>query len=213
MRRVVVLGEPDEVAELALAIRHEVPAGVRLTVPRGTPLPFDAVTNWNFRAAHRAPPPQPAEDMVSWETDGKAITELLRLVSPDSSAWPGDGRARRWAAIGAAGAACPANGADVPGRPTGEGEAGPGRGVVACLADTSSRPGVGNLSAIAVHPRARRRGLGPSITAWAMRRLFAEGRDIVTLGVYADNSAGIRMYDRLGFTVDRAFTSGTLKDR
>jgi ribosomal protein S18 acetylase RimI-like enzyme len=35
---------------------------------------------------------------------------------------------------------------------------------------------------------------------------------VVTLGVYADNAVGLRMYDRLGFTVDRAMTSGVLKD-
>lgn len=193
VQAVVVLGEPEEAAGLALALRGEVPAGVRLTVPRGTPVALDAPSDWNFRAAHRPPPPQPAEDEVAWHTGGEAITELLRLVSPGSSAWPGDAKVRRWAAIR-------------------DGSSGRPR-ALACLADTSSRPGTGHLSAIAVHSGARGRRLGPSITAWAMRRMFAEGCDVVTLGVYADNSTGIRMYDRLGFTVDRAFTSGTLRAR
>jgi ribosomal protein S18 acetylase RimI-like enzyme len=186
VRVVVVLGEPDDAAGLALAIRQEIPAGVRLTVPRGTPLALQSPSDWNFRAAHQAPPPRPAEDEVAWREDGEAITALLRQVSPDSSAWPGDEKVRRWAAVRDG-------------------------GLLACLADTSARPGVGHLSAIAVHPDARGRGLGSAITAWAMRRLFAEGCDIVTLGVYADNKPGIRMYDRLGFTVDRAMTSGTLQ--
>ena len=60
--------------------------------------------------------------------------------------------------------------------------------------DTTTVAGVGHISAIAVHADARGRGLGPSITAWAMRRLFAEGRDVVTLGVYSDNTVGRRMY-------------------
>lgn len=83
--------------------------------------------------------------------------------------------------------------------------------LLACLADTTAADGVGHVSAIAVHPEARGRGLGPSITAWAMRRMFAAGCDVVTLGVYADNAVGLRMYDRLGFTVDRALTTGLMK--
>lgn len=83
--------------------------------------------------------------------------------------------------------------------------------LLACLADTTSVPGVGHLSAIAVHPDARGRGLGRSITAWAMRELFAEGNDVVTLGVYADNTTAMRLYDRLGFTVDVPLTSGVLR--
>jgi ribosomal protein S18 acetylase RimI-like enzyme len=63
-----------------------------------------------------------------------------------------------------------------------------------------------------VHTEARGRALGPSITAWAMRQVFAGGCDVVTLGVYADNAVGLRMYDRLGFTVDHALVSGVLKE-
>ena len=35
---------------------------------------------------------------------------------------------------------------------------------------------------------------------------------MITLGVYSDNTVGLRMYDRLGFTIDRPMTTGILKD-
>lgn len=190
----VALGPPDETPDLVLAVRHEVPEGIRVSVPRGTPLALSTPRDWHFRATYDAPPPQPAEASAAWCEDEDAITDLLRLVSPGTSAWPGDTKVRRWAGIR-----------------SDDGGEGNGR-LLACLADTTSVAGVGHISAIAVHTDARGRALGPSITAWATHRLFAEGCDVVTLGVYADNAVGLRMYDRLGFTVDRALTSGVLKD-
>jgi ribosomal protein S18 acetylase RimI-like enzyme len=186
VRSLAALGPPEATAALVLAVHGELPPGIRIMVPRGTPLPLAGPVDWNFRATREEPPEQPAEDLVTWCEDHEAVTGLLRLVSPDASVWPGDPKARGWAGIR------------------------DGR-LLACLADTTSVAGVGHVSAIAVHPEARGRSYGPSITAWAARRLFAEGHDVVTLGVYADNAVGLRMYDRLGFTVDRAMTSGTLK--
>ncbi|WP_329261805.1 GNAT family N-acetyltransferase [Actinoallomurus sp. NBC_01490] len=187
IRSLVALGPPDETAELVAAVHGELPEGIRVIVPRGTPLPLSRPSDWNFRAAYGTPPPQPAEAAVGWCDDEDAVTELLTLVSPGTSAWPGDPKVRRWAGV----------------RRDGR--------LLACLADTTAADGVGHVSAIAVHPEARGRGLGPSITAWAMRRMFAAGCDVVTLGVYADNAVGLRMYDRLGFTVDRALTTGLMK--
>jgi hypothetical protein len=40
----------------------------------------------------------------------------------------------------------------------------------------------------------------------------AEGCDVITLSVYGDNTVGLRMYDRLGFTIDRPMTTGILKE-
>lgn len=187
IRSLVALGPHDETPDLVRAVHDELPEGIRVIVPRDTPLGLSEPTGWNFRAAYDAPPPQPAEASAAWCDDEDAITDLLRLVSPGTSAWPGDAKVRRWAGI----------------RTDGR--------LLACLADTTAVTGVGHISAIAVHADARGRALGPSITAWAMRRMFAEGCDVVTLGVYADNAVGLRMYDRLGFTVDHALVNGVLK--
>lgn len=187
LRSVVALGPHEETPDLVLGVRHELPEGIRVIVPRGAPLALSQPADWHFRAAYDAPPPLPAEAGVAWCDDEDAITDLLSLVSPGTSAWPGDAKVRRWAGVGENGR------------------------LLACLADTSATTGVGHVSAIAVHPEARGRALGPSITAWAMRRLFEDGCDAVTLGVYADNPVALRMYDRLGFSVDHALTSGVLK--
>jgi ribosomal protein S18 acetylase RimI-like enzyme len=187
IRSLVALGPYEETPDLVLGVRHELPEGIRVIVPRGTPLELAEPTGWNFRAAYDAPPLQPAEALAAWCDDHDAITDLLKVVSPGTSAWPGDAKVRRWAGIWEDGH------------------------LLACLADTTAVEGVGHVSAIAVHAEARGRALGPSITAWAMRRLFEEGCDVVTLGVYSDNAVGLRMYDRLGFTVDHALTSGMIR--
>ncbi|MCO6011370.1 GNAT family N-acetyltransferase [Actinoallomurus purpureus] len=188
--RVVGLGPPGAVAELVTALRGELPPNVHVNVPRGTPLPLADPVDWNYRVAYEAPPPQPAEDLVGWSTEDDAITELLRRTSPDWSVWPGEGKARRWAAVRDDGSV--------------------GDGLLACLADTTSSPEIGQVAAVAVRPEARRRALGASITAWAMRRMFAEGHDGVGLGVYAGNTAAMRLYDRLGFAWNETRTSGRL---
>lgn len=187
IRRVVALGPADAVAGLLTSLRGELPPNVHVNVPRGTPLPLADPVDWNFRVAYDAPPTQPAEDLVGWSDDSDAITELLKRTGPDWSVWPREGKARRWAAVRA--------GDD---------------GLLACLADTTSSPEVGQMAAIAVHPDARRRALGASITAWAMRRLFAEGCDGAALGVYPENARAMRLYDRLGFTWNEPRTSGRL---
>jgi GNAT superfamily N-acetyltransferase len=185
--RVVGLGPAAGVADLLTSLRGELPPDVYVNVPHGTPLQLVDPVDWLYRVAYEAPPPQPAEDLVGWSTESEAITELLKRTSPDWSVWPGDGHARRWA-----------------------GAADGGSGLLACLADMTSSPEVGQVAGIAVRPDARRRTLGASITAWAMRRLFEEGCDGVGLGVYAGNTAAMRLYDRLGFTRNETRTSGRL---
>lgn len=188
IRSLVALGPPEETSELVLAVRDRVPDGIRVIVPRDTPLPLSQPTAWNFRATFDEPPEQPSESSAARCDDEGAVTELLRLVSPGTSAWPGDPKVRRWAGIWEDGR------------------------LLACLADTTAVTGVGHISAIAVRSGAQGRALGPSITAWAMRRMFAEGCDVITLGVYSDNTVGLRMYDRLCFTIDRPMTTGIVKE-
>ncbi|WP_345438525.1 GNAT family N-acetyltransferase [Actinoallomurus vinaceus] len=185
--RVVGLGPPAAVADLLTSLRGELPPDVYVNVPCGTPLPLADPVDWVYRVAYEAPPPQAAEDLAGWSTDVEAITELLKRTNPDWSVWPGDDGARRWAGIRAE-----------------------GDGLLACLADTTSSPEIGQVAAVAVRPEVRGRALGASITAWAMRRLFAEGCDGVGLGVYADNTAAMRLYDRLGFARNETRTSGRL---
>jgi ribosomal protein S18 acetylase RimI-like enzyme len=185
------LGPPAEVGALVADLLGELPPRQRLTVPRGTPRHLPAWvamdgTDWDFRWLAAPPDPQPGEERVVELADTEPIRALLAESSPTASAQPGDPGVRRWVGIH------------------------DGSALVACAADTSIATGVGHLSSIAVHPAARGRRLGAAVTAALARQLFDDGCDIVTLGMYADNTYGRALYDGLGFADTHPFTSGPL---
>ena len=184
------LGPPPRVAALLTELLPELPAGQRVTVPRGTPelLPPEVRlrgTDWDLRWPDAPPPPQPGEERVQPVADESAVQELLVASSPTASALPGDPAVRRWVGV--------------------RDERG---ALLACAADTSGAAGVGHLSSIAVRPGARGQGLGRAVTAALARDLLRAGNDLVTLGTYADNAAARAVYDALGFADDHRFTSG-----
>ena len=186
------LGAPAAVAALIADLLPELPPPQRLTVPRGTPAHLPAwvgmqVTDWDFRWLDAPPPVQPGEQQVQPLHDETEIAALLTASSPTAGAQPGAQGVRRWVGV-----------RDCAGS------------LVACAADTSTVAGVGHLSSIAVHPSARGHGLGLAVTAALTRQLLAEGSDVVTLGLYADNAAGRRLYDALGFVDEHPFSSGPL---
>lgn len=186
------LGAPPAVAALLTELLPELPPRQRLTVPRGTPSHLPAwvgmdPVDWDFRWRAAPPPGQRGEGRVREVDDDPAVERLLAASSPTASARPGDDSVRRWVGV--------------------RGDDGE---LLACAADTSSATGVGHLSSIAVHPQARGQGLGRAVTAVLTRRLLAEGRDVVTLGMYADNAAARALYDALGFADEHPFTSGPL---
>jgi ribosomal protein S18 acetylase RimI-like enzyme len=185
------LGPPSDVGMLIGALVEEVPPNQRITVPRGSPAHLPAWmsvdgTDWDFRWLGASPPVQPGEEEVADVADDGELAALLAASSPTASALPGDPGVRRWIGIRDRGT------------------------LIACAADTSGATGIGHLSSIAVHPSARGRGLGRVVTAALTRRLFDEGCDMVTLGLYADNTYARGMYDALGFADAHRFTSGPL---
>ena len=185
------LGAPPAAGALIGEIVGELQHRQRVTLPRGAVVHLPAWvgldgTHWDFRHVSVAAPVQPGEDRVVELTDLADVRALLDAASPTTPVQPDDGVARRW--YGIHGAA----------------------GLLACIADDSSTTGVGHLSAIAVSPTARRQGLGAAVTASLTRRLLAEGCDLVTLGMYADNDGGRALYDHLGFADDHRCTSGPL---
>ena len=187
------LGAPEQVAELLAELLPELPPRQRLTVPRGTAalLPawvgLDGFADWDFRWRSTPPPAQPAEHLAGPGVDEVAVKALLEETSPGASAVPGDAAVRAWWGV-----------QDADGR------------LLACAADTSAATGVGHLSSVAVAQQSRGRGLGKALTAAVTRSLLADGCDVVTLGLYADNAAGRGLYDALGFADDHPFTSGPL---
>lgn len=174
---------------------QELPPRQRVTLPRGTGARLPAWvgfagTDWDFRWTASPPPAQPGEEGVVGVDDAAALATLLQVSSPTASALPGDGDVRRWVGV-----------------PDGAG------GLLACAADTTSSPSVGHLKSIAVHPAARGQGLGRAVTAALTRQLLAGGCQVVTLGMYATNTAGRALYDALGFHDDHRVTSGELQVR
>jgi GNAT superfamily N-acetyltransferase len=192
---VSALGEPGAVGELLAELLQELPPRQRVTLPRGTGARLPAWvgldgTDWDFRWTGAAPPLQPGEERVVEVTDAAALEALLTASSPTASALPGDGKVHRWFGV-----------------PDGSG------GLLACAADTSTSGSVGHLKSIAVHPDARGQGLGKAVTAALTRALLSGGCDVVTLGMYATNTAGRALYDALGFADDHRVTSGLLEVR
>jgi ribosomal protein S18 acetylase RimI-like enzyme len=61
--------------------------------------------------------------------------------------------------------------------------------------------GASYLSSIGTQPGWRGRGFGAYITRALAAGSRAEGVDLVYLGVYADNTAALRLYQRLGFEI------------
>lgn len=189
----MTLGDPPDVAALIAELLGEIPHNTRVTLPRGTAplLPaWVAVdgTDWEFWWVDEAMPTQPGESEVT-DVLPEEVAPLLAVASPTASAQADDEHVRRW--VGVRGPA----------------------GLVACAADTSGATGVGHLSSIAVHPDVRGQGLGAAVTAALARRMFDDGCDLVTLGMYADNTAGFGLYRHLGMHNDHSFTSGPLQVR
>nr|WP_284287195.1 GNAT family N-acetyltransferase [Angustibacter aerolatus] len=108
--------------------------------------------------------------------DAAEIAALLTAASPRHSADPGDDDVVAWVGVRDA---------------AGE--------LLACAAHTEHVPGVPHLASIAVHPAARGQGFGGAVTAAVSRRALQHGAEVVTLGMYADNVAARRVYQRLGF--------------
>ncbi len=194
-----VLGTPAAAARLVAEVADEARSALsllRISVPRGTPAELSPVyrlessVDWDFRWTRVAPPPTAGERLVQWlvsPADERAVAALLEVASPRTSVRPRDPDVRRWAGI-----------------------RGQGGRLDACAADTSGVADVGHVSALATRSECRGRGLGTAVTGWLTRQLLAEF-DLVTLGVYADNAAGLRLYDRLGYAADHHFTSGVLR--
>lgn len=69
----------------------------------------------------------------------------------------------------------------------------------------ADKPGVGEVYVVGVDPAAQGGGLGRTLTvvgmAWLAQRLAAAAEPTVMLYTESDNTAAVRTYERLGFTV------------
>jgi ribosomal protein S18 acetylase RimI-like enzyme len=167
--RLHALGAPAAVGAALATLRQP---GEETVVPRGSVVPaqLGPPHKWTLRLRAEACTPQPGQQQVSWLTDDEAVRALLAVANPHPALWPGDELGGRWCGV--------------------EDE----EGLAACAVETLPAAPRGHLSSLAVHPRARRRGLGAAITAWFTAQALE-----VMLAVEEDNGGADRLYDRLGF--------------
>ncbi len=192
---VMGIGSPAGAATIFTVVEAEVPGLRHVSLPRGwlervaSDRHVEFKSDWDWFWTEKAPAVRPHEDRAAWLSpeDGEEVAALLREAMPDAAAWPGDARVRRWAGIRDAG----------------------GR-LVSCTADTGTTPLIGHVSSVATAPDQRRKGYGAALMAWVMRQYFEEGAELVTLGMYADNTAGRLFYEQLGFHCEHEFTSATV---
>lgn len=194
-----VLGDPDDAARLLVRALTEGAPVRRVTLPVGTlarlpdPLPgglrVGDGADWDWMWTQTPPPVQPGEEhVVRLRPDEEPdVAALLDVASPRTSARPGDEGVRGWWGIR---------------EPAGR--------LVACAGHTERVTGVPHLAGIAVLPELRGRGLGGAVTAGITRAVLADGAEVCTLGMYADNDPARRVYDRLGYVTEHRFSSRVL---
>ncbi|MEZ5116920.1 MAG: GNAT family N-acetyltransferase [Candidatus Nanopelagicales bacterium] len=164
-----------------------VPQGLHARLPDAVrpPTPDD----WTWWYSYSAPAVRPRESAVV-DLD-PADPRILDLLEHSSSAYvfPGDEKIKRWVGVF-------------------DGEL-----LVACAAHVEHIPGVPHLASVCTRPSHRGRGLAGDVCSVLTRDALAAGAPVVTLGMYASNDVARKVYDRLGFTLDKAFTSGWLPGR
>ena len=194
---VSLLGAARDLPALLDAVLEQLPPEVNAVSVERPHLPllvdrlgdrFAGGGDWDWLWTDRVPPRLAAEDaLVELDDtrDAADITALNRIGNPTAESAPGTGRTELWL------------GARERGR------------LVAAGAIHRTPGGAPHLAGIVVDPQRRGAGLGVALTAALTRRAIA-GDGVCTLGMYADNDRARGIYERLGFTVARAWASRRL---
>lgn len=200
----VVLGRPEDVAELALELvgRGDPdspladPRVLHATVERPAFEAFASVVpltdpggDWEWMCTRAAPPPVPGEDRVADldETDEDQIRALLALANPRTDARPFETPGQRWVGV--------RDGAGA---------------LVACGVLDRTLSGAPILEGITVRVDLRGTGLGLAVTA-ALTREAVRSDGVCTLSLYSDNGVARRVYHGLGYGDDHLWSSRRLR--
>lgn len=141
--------------------------------------------DWDWMWTRATPPPVPGEDRVVPLTpaDREEATAFLTAQSPRTHGQPFARPGQVWVGVRDA------------------------RGVlVACGGSEPSGAGTPTLAGIAVAGHLRRTGLGAAVSAHLTRRAVDEV-GACALGMFADNAAARRVYERLGFVTGMEWRS------
>ncbi|WP_435735839.1 GNAT family N-acetyltransferase [Cellulosimicrobium sp. PMB13] len=197
------LGTPDGVAHLLLDEPRLAADVVRSSLPHGTTAAASAllggaverlpmhlrtapVSRWDWFTATTEPPAQPGEERVVAldGPDGRAAARAtLDLANPRAELDPHDLGTRWWGW---------------------RDDGGVVRGVAGARCHGPGMPWT--IGGVATDPAVRGRGVARAVTAVATRAALRHD-EIVVLGMYADNGAARRVYERLGYAVTQEFES------
>lgn len=146
--------------------------------------------DWDWMWTATDPPPVAEESLVETlddALDARALLALNEIGNPTSESEPGTGRTEHWVGVR------------------------DGDQVVAAAALHRTSRGAPHLAGITVAPEHRGRRLGLAVTA-SLTRTALQWDGISTLGMYAGNDVARRVYQGLGYTVARQWSSRRLAD-
>lgn len=161
---------------------------VRFTLPRAIPAPEGALVRgtWDFFARELTPEPTMSE--LKAVPSDESIALFLKEHSPDASVNPGDPEVLTWVTL------------------TDQTRAHSGQ-LSAVGAIVRWQSGELCLASIAAHSSKRGMGLATRLVSEMVDTCAGLGASRVGLGVYAENFAAKRVYQKCGFTQVNEFTS------
>jgi ribosomal protein S18 acetylase RimI-like enzyme len=184
-----VLGSTEDAATLleelvAEAAFDRVRLDAGIAIPAGYELGAGAPWDWMITMT---PVPEPVGvDVLDPEVDAPAINKLLDADNSDAHGRPDDEDVPTWVGVR------------------------DGDELVAVGALELTEDGSGHLRSVTTRADARGRGLGEGVSA-RLTNLALEGASgVATLGVFCNNHPARRVYDRLGYRLDRTLQAGTL---
>lgn len=195
----VALGPP---AALEALLRRAADAGVpqwlgvrSLSVPdhlsgaAARAVALEQGTRWAWLWTTTSPPVHPLASTVVALDDRRDAAQIAALSgrhSPTAEGDPGTGRSERWVGVRREGR------------------------LVAAGAVQRPDAGVAHLAGIVVEASQRGRGLGTAVTS-ALTRAAVLEEGACTLGVYADNTVGLALYQQLGYRIGHTWHSRPLR--
>jgi ribosomal protein S18 acetylase RimI-like enzyme len=187
-----VLGDAGDGGDLLEALAGDARYDrVRLDAEIPMPARYRMVSGalWDWMLTD-APVEEPdAVDVLDPVADAPAINALLDAANADAHGRPDDDDVPTWVGVH------------------------DGDDLVAVGALELTEDGSGHLRSVTTREDTRGRGLGHAVSARLTNLAIGGASGVATLGVYCDNHVARRIYERLGYRLDRTFRAGTLTQR
>jgi GNAT superfamily N-acetyltransferase len=194
VRWVTVIGDDESAVLSALhqALSQASAQGAPVsgvTVPHGlltaTGLETHDVDHWNWWWTDQPTGRKPRHPVIPVAHDDPRLLQLL-THSPSAEHEPGGSPPLRWLGIESDGA------------------------LVAAASETGLRLPASHIAGVVTHSEHRGHGMAADICAVIVDEALAMGRPAVCLGMYHGNEPASAVYRRLGFRLDKEFTSAWL---